>query len=199
MGRRVAAVAVMALLALWGSSAVASLRYDRAVRMATHNGRLYNFETWDAKIIWHATFFTDRFRRAFERRHIEVNHLDPEEANPFVAEQEHRQSQGWDVIVSSYTKKDYRTFSLSHDSFWKAKLTTSSGETVAPREIESIPVTPYAKAMYPHLTRWSKLYRVTFPKVDLGREFSMTIQSVVGGSTLSWREGEKEKSERRRR
>lgn len=188
MGRRLAAVVLtIALLAAAGTAAAAEKTYRSALRQVTHNGRLFSFETWDAKIIWHATFFSGAFREAFVRRHVAVNHLDDVEAALFAADQEQEQARGWEFFLTFYTKKEYKKFSTDYDSFWKVFLTTASGEIVKPESIDPIPITPYVQVMTPHVNRWTKAYRVTFPKVPLGDAFSLTINSVVGESTLTWK------------
>lgn len=187
MGRRLAAAVLMiAFIAVSGVAAAAIPTYRSALRQATHNARLFSLETFDAKIIWHATFFSDAFRQAFIRRHIAVNHLDDAEAALFTADQEREQTIGWEFFITFYTKKEYKKFTMDYDSFWKIHLTTTSGDIVEPEAIDSIPITPYVQVMTPHVNRWSKAYRVTFPKVPLGDIFSLTIQSVVGESTLKW-------------
>lgn len=186
MGRCLATFVAMLAITAFAVTSQANLSYRGALRLATHNGRLFNFETWDAKIIWHATFFSDEFRHAFETKHVEVNHLDENDAAQFILDQEYKQKRGWDFIVSFYTKKDYKKFSTDHDSFWKIYLTTESGEVIKPDVIDPIPITPYETVMFSHLNRWSKLYRVTFPKVELGSKFYLTISSVVGESNLRW-------------
>ena len=161
--------------------------YRAELTRASHNGRLFSFETWDAKLIWHATFFSDRFRQSYDEEYAGVNHMDEAEAAQFFASEERRQANGWDFFISFYTKKDYKKFSTDSDTFWSIRLTTASGEVVKATEIEAIPVSPYQLVMFRHLNRWSKAYRVTFPKVDLGDEFTVTIESVVGESSLKWK------------
>lgn len=185
MGKRFTACVVLATLLVLSVPALAAYRAE--LRLASHNGRLFNFETWDAEIIWHATFFSDNFRRAFKERHISINHLDDAEADSFLADEARRQARGWDFFIVMYAKKEYKPFTIETDSFWKMRLTTSSGEIVKPESVDAIPNSPYVKAMYSHLNRWSKCYRVTFPKVDLGDSFELTMESVVGASTLKWR------------
>lgn len=185
MGKRFAAVLIVASVTLISQIAAAGYGFDLA--KATHNGRIFNFETWDANLIWHATFFSDDYRRAFEKQYIEKNHMDALESAQFIGVEERKQAKGWEFFISFYTKKDYKTFTMESDSFWTIHLTTAGGESVAPNEIESIPITPYERVMYPHLNRWSRAYRVTFPKVELGDEFALTIESVVGKSTVEWK------------
>lgn len=190
MGKRFTAVLIISVVLLTSQAATAGYGFNLA--KATRSSRLFNFETLDANLIWHATFFSENFRRVYEERYIERNHMNALEAAKFVGAEERRQSAGWEFFISFYTKKDYKKFTMEPDSFWKIHLTTADGEVVRPEEIEAIPVTPYEKVMFSHLNRWSKAYRVTFPKVSLGDEFALTIESVIGKSTVKWKDwGEK--------
>ncbi|MFH0800720.1 MAG: hypothetical protein V2A66_11165 [Pseudomonadota bacterium] len=185
MGRRIAACVLMALACLMASAAHAS--YQGTLASVTHRGQLYNANSWDAEVIWYGSFFDQGFRDAYIQRATEVNHLDPDEADSFEAEQERRQANGWDFFIVMYTKKDFKKFSLESDTFWKAILTTEEGDVAKAVEVETIQITPFHKVLYPHFNRWSRAYRVTFPKVALGGKFAVTLQSVVGESTLKWR------------
>lgn len=195
MGKRVAAVLIIAISLLTPSYAGAGYYLDLA--KATRSSRLFNLETLDANLIWHATFFSDNYRRAFEERYAEKNHMNALEAAQFIGGEERKQAKGWEFFISFYTKKDYKKFTMEADSFWKIHLTTASGEMVGPEEVEAIPITPYEKVMHPQLTRWSKAYRVTFPKVELGDEFSLSIESVIGKSTVEWKDWSEKKAKRR--
>lgn len=184
MGKYFISTFVLVCLLLFVSPTYAGYRTD--VMRATKSGRIFNFETWDAKIIWHATFFNDGFRSVYDAEHIDINHLTPIEAELFLTQENLRQSRGWDFFVSFYTKKDYKNFTNSEDSFWKIRLIKEDGEEIKPDAIDEIPIKPYELAMYPHLNRWTKGYRVTFPKIDLGDKFKLSIMSVVGKSDLLW-------------
>ena len=165
----------------------AAPNYKREMKRATRRGQLYNVQTWDAKIIWYATFFNDQFRREFAKKHATVHHMGPLESAQWMADQHFIHNRQWDFVVIIYTKKEFKRLSMDPDSFWEIFLTTGSGETVHPNAIEQIPVSPYEKIMYQHINRWSKLYRVAFPKVDLGDKIELTLQSVVGQSTVEWK------------
>lgn len=184
MGRRLVAICLTALLLFAVSAAEAS--YRGTLSSVTHRSQLYNLDTFDAEIVWYGTFFDDGFRRAFIDKSIKINYMDPNDAAVFTAEQELKQSRGWDFFIVMYTKKDYRKFSLDPDTIWKAELTTESGEKVKPIEVEQVPITPYLKVVYPHFNRWSKAYLISFPKVELGNHFWVTLMSVVGESTTKW-------------
>jgi hypothetical protein len=185
MGKRLIAIATVLCVTLTAGKAFAV--YSGDLRRATKSARIYSPETMEAKLIWHATFFSNEFRRSFERKHVKIHHMGALEAARFVQEEEYRQGRGWDFFIGFYTKDDYKKFSNEPDTFWRIQLKTANGEVVAPTSIEMIPVGPYERIMYPYLNRWSKGYRVTFPKVVLGRRFSVTLMSIVGQSTLTWK------------
>ncbi|MBI4125971.1 MAG: hypothetical protein HY465_00605 [Deltaproteobacteria bacterium] len=181
----VSVIILTVLLAFVPASEAASYRGE--LRKVTERGRIYTAENFDAKLIWRASLFTDTYRHAHEQRHIEVNHLGPIEAARWVAEAEKRQAETWEFFVALYAHDEAKEFSLQPDSFWKVILTTSQGEELRPTSIEMIPVSPYISVMYPYVDRWSRTYRVVFPKTDLGGRTKLTLQSVLGTSTLSWR------------
>jgi len=158
------------------------------LRRVTHRGQTFDVETWDARVIWFATFFDDGFRRSFDEKHIKINHLDPAESEKWLEDERYRQNKQWEFFISLYTKKDYKKFSMDPDSFWKIYLTTENGEVVRPISIEQVPVTPYERIMFRRINRWSKTYRVAFPKVELGKNIQVTLQSVVGQSYIEWRD-----------
>ena len=187
MGRRLVAGILAFAVVVGASAASAGWSYNRAFSKASKSGKLYDPGTWEARLIWYATFFDDDFRQAFEKRHLQITHISGESADAFHEEQLRRQEAGWTFFVTMYTKEPYKKFTAFDDSFWKIKLTTGTGETVEPVAVENFPVDPYAITMFRFVDRWSKIYRVIFPKVPLGDHIELTLSSVVGESTLSWK------------
>lgn len=161
--------------------------YRLELKKATEKGQLYDGTTWDAKVIWHATFFGDSFRAAFAKKHAKIHHMGPVESARWLGEQGNLQEKSWEFIVSLYTKKDYKEFSMYPDSFWEIYLTTADGEIIHPESIEQVPDSPYERLMFPHIDRWAKIYRVAFSKESLGKNISLTLQSIMGKSTLKWK------------
>jgi len=185
--RSIANAVLISIVLLYSVSAFAAKETYRAqLRLATHRGQAYDANTWDAKVIWYATFVNDVFRRAFAKKYAEVNHMGPLEAAQWMEDQQSLQQRQWNVFISMFTKKDYKKFSLDSDTFWEIYMTTANSEAVWPTSIEQVPITPLVQVLYPHINRWSKLYMVTFPKVPVGEELSLTLQSVVGESQLKW-------------
>lgn len=182
--RVVVIAVVVAVIGIVGHAEARSYRAE--LRHVTERGSLYDGTTLDAKLLWQATLVTDDFRHARESRHVEINHLGAIEAARWIADEEAKQTEGWEFFITFYSKSDYQLFTGNKDSFWQARLKTTTGEEAEPTSVEMVPVTPYARVLYPHFTRWSRAYRVIFPKVDLGQRPTLTLQSVVGSSTLKW-------------
>ncbi|MFH1654186.1 MAG: hypothetical protein ABIE74_09045 [Pseudomonadota bacterium] len=169
------------------SQAAEAKSYKTKLRSVTKSSELYDLQTWDAKILWHSTIFTGDFRDAYDKEYIKLNYLAGEEKQRWLAKQLDQQKHLWEVLVSFYTKRDYKQFSLGADTFWKIFLTGASGEMIVPITIEEVPVTPLIKVMFPHVSRWSKVYRVLFSKVDLGAKPVLTMRSVVGETKVKWK------------
>lgn len=160
--------------------------YRSVLNKWTHSTQMYSVKDLQAKIIWHATFFSPDFRRARAKRHIEKKYLGPVESARYLAAEERKQSEVHEFFVALYARKPYRHITSGEDSFWEMVLTTASGEVVEPSLVEAVGVHPYEEVLFPYLNRWSKGYRVVFPKADLGDSFSLTLRSVIGESTLKW-------------
>lgn len=161
--------------------------YRSELGRVTKHGHLYEVTTMDAKLLWHATLVTDSFRRARSQKYIELNHLDSLTAARWMAREEERQAESWEVIVTMYSKAEYEQFTTGSNSFWKIVLRTAAGEEVMPLAVEMIPTAPLERRLYPHLNRWARAYQVVFPKVELGNRAVLALQSVVGSSTLRWK------------
>lgn len=161
--------------------------YTSHLHKVTKEGKIYNFEAWDADLIWHASFFSDAFRKAQAEKHAKIKYLTPMEKEQWLEEQEKIQAESWDFFVSVYTKKAYKQISEGENTFWEFVLVTDDGKKITPSSVEMVPLSPYYQVLYPYIDRWSMLYRLRFPKVELGKSFTLTSRSVVGKSSLKWK------------
>lgn len=184
--KRTAIFAMAFVIALIAAKAFGEASYKSELRTATREEALYDLYTGNAKILLKATLFTDDFRHAFAQKHAEVHYLSPEATAAVIAEQEQLQQREWEFFISMFTPKDYRKFSLGSDTFWSTYLVTADGESIAPVSIKEMKATPYWHVMFPYITKWSRIYRVVFPKVSLGNKATLTMQSVVGYTTITW-------------
>lgn len=160
--------------------------YFSALRSATESKEWFSADDLKANVVWNATYFSDKFRKAFIQEHIKRTYLDEREATLFTKEQEDDHAKYTEFFFGLYAKKPYRELSLSPASFWELILTTENGEVLKPVAIEVIKPTPYDQVMFPYLDRWSKGYRVKFPKVDQGDSFTLTLRSVIGQVSQKW-------------
>ncbi|MBI4124672.1 MAG: hypothetical protein HY609_07015 [Deltaproteobacteria bacterium] len=160
--------------------------YRSVLNKWTKSKQMYAVTDVHAKAIWHATYFSPEFRRAKAERHTKKKYLEPVEAAQYIAAEEKKQAEAHEFFVGIYTRKPYRHITSGSDSFWEMVLTTEAGEVLSPTLVEPVGVHPYEEVMYPYLNRWSKGYRVVFPKAPLGDSFRLTLRSVVGKSTLKW-------------
>jgi hypothetical protein len=187
MNRKHLVQAVLFLAVFFMTGEVLAATYRSELRKVTERDRIYNFDNFDARLIWHATFFSDDFRQAYIKKHAKINHLNDEDAEVFAAKQNWRQENNWDFFIGVYAQSDYKKITSGKDSFWNIYLITESGEKIAPSSVEPIPISPYERMMFSYLNRWAKGYRISFPKIELGKKFQLFLYSVVGDSTLKWK------------
>ena len=168
------------------SLSVHATTYRGTLRKVTHLRELYNATTMQAKVVWHATYFSPKFQQAFLKKHIHRKYLNPEEAAEFTAHEERRWAASEEFFVSLYAPKAYANFTKGSDSFWEIILVTQDGKEHKATFVEYLESTPYEKVMFPYLDLWSKAYRVLFPKVNLHDDFKLVLRSVVGKSEMKW-------------
>ncbi|MDP2600115.1 MAG: hypothetical protein Q8P84_05195 [Deltaproteobacteria bacterium] len=161
-------------------------KYLGSLREWTRHKQWYSPKTMQAEMLWHATYFSPDFRRMYTKEIIKRKYMDPVEAAQFVAQQEREQAASDAFFIGLYTIKAYREFSMGEESFWEAVLIPESGEEIKAIGVEKIDVKPLEKILFPYLGRWSKGYRVRFPKVDAGQTFTLVLRSVIGTTELKW-------------
>lgn len=160
--------------------------YGSARRHWTESGRIYTATSLNSVLLWSATYFSPKFRHAFEKQHVKIESLAPAEADRFIAAQEVQQGKANEFFIGIFTQQETQEFSTDMSTFWKAELTAGDGTVLKPTAIEMVPIGPYERKMFPYLNRWNKAYRVFFPNADLGEKFSLTLKSIEGSSTLRW-------------
>lgn len=163
---------VMAMVVI-GASGTAHATYKLKYNKWTRHAESFNIETARAHIIWYATYFSDDYIKARAKKSVKIG------IEPY-------QPIGNEFVIQMYTPADSSLFTLSEGTFWKVWVTTKDGERIDPVMIQPLPTTPRERILYPKVDRWSKLYLVRFPDVDLGKDWSLTMKSVIAESTLNW-------------
>lgn len=182
--RNICKLAVLFLL--FCASPAAAKSYRSVLNTWTKHREYFSATTLRPKIIWNATFFSPEYRRAHNTKHLKIKYLKGAEAAAYVAREEGRQAAGYEFFIALYAPKPYRHFTAEKDSFWEAVLTTADGRMLKPVTVEMRVITPLEEVMYPYVNRWMQGYRVVFPKEDLGKEFTLTLRSVIGQTHLEW-------------
>lgn len=160
--------------------------YRGHLRKATKHKQLYSIGDAKVKILWHGTYFSPDFRKAYVMEFSKRKFLDRWQVDLLIEEHKRRSLNGHEFFVEMYTPKDYKQFSMGKESFWQAVVTTQSGEILKPISINTIDVTPFEKEMFPYLDRWSHAYLVVFPKEELGKKFTLTLRSAIGQTHLKF-------------
>ncbi|MDO8526429.1 MAG: hypothetical protein Q7T03_01935 [Deltaproteobacteria bacterium] len=175
------------VILLFGFAGTSYAKSYRSIqRKWTNHKEWFSAIDMSVAMLWHATYFSPEYRRAYEQEYIQRHYLDPVASARFIAEQEKDQAGTDEFFIGLYTRKSYKEFSLGKESFWQIVLVTDNGEEVQPIRIDLVPLTPWESILYPYLTRWSYGYRVVFPKANTGKKFTLILRSVLGATDLEW-------------
>ena len=100
------------------------------------------------------------------------------------------------LVAATTADIQYNNFSES-DTIWEIRLINKNMKKFTPLDIEQIVnVTPELKFLYPQITKFSRVYRISFPKTDsktgnniLNNDdplFSVKVVSALGKVNLTW-------------
>lgn len=157
--------------------------YRSVYSMWTKSDRSYELNTLEANLIWTAMMLTNEMLDA-QVKYLEKKHIRDEIG---LLKREEELSNSIAFAVDLYSVESLRGFSTNQDSTWKIYLIGANGEETPPINIQPITVTATHRALYPDMTKWSKLFLVEFPKIDLGKKPELTIRSIAAESTLKWK------------
>lgn len=160
--------------------------YKSTFKEYTRHKELYSFQTMKVAILVNATFFSPEFRDAHTRQHIKKKHLEGSDATEFAMKEARRQETTNEFFVAMYAPKPYKDFSTGKETFWDTVITTKDGREIKPISIEMFDSNAYTEVMFPYVNRWTKTYRVIFPKEDLGKSFTLSMRSPIGDTHLKW-------------
>lgn len=177
----------IAFFVIFFSLNAGAANYAKELSRYTDSGRVFNVKDFSAAMIIHATYFSPKFRGAYIEKVAKLRHLDPVKSAKFAEEVESRSAESTEFFVGLYCKRKMCRFDTSENTFWEMTLKTSSGSVLEPKSIEKLEVTPIEEKLFSFIDRWTEVYRVTFPKADLGDEFELNMYSVIGETTLEYK------------
>lgn len=157
--------------------------YKKIYNKWTRSDKSYSLETLEPELIWRAIMISGELIDA------QIKFLDEKGIHDDIGllKEKEEFSSSIAFAVDLYSAEGLRGFSMDPNSVWKIYLTGASGEEISPLNIKPITITPTIRALYPDMTKWSKLFLVEFPKIDLGKGPELTIRSVVAESTVKWK------------
>lgn len=164
----------------WGRS------YRSVLKAWTHQARAYTFDNLEMRVSWHATYLSPEFREARRNKLAEMQEWSDEEQNRFLQEDEVDLRKYDDFLVVLYAGSSAWPELGKETGKWRFAL-QQQGKIVRAVSIERVPITEAERTLYPYLDKWSKAYRIRFPKtIQEGNPFELKMQGIPYRSQLTW-------------
>ncbi|HSA59474.1 MAG TPA: hypothetical protein VLJ37_07295 [bacterium] len=181
------AVITAVILLIAAAQAAAKESYPSALKEWTRTGKVYVWDNMEARLIWNATYLSPDFRAARREKLDALLEWTDAELMTQVRE-DAEESADYDVFfLSIYAGSAAAPEVGKDDGLWRVFLDTK-GATIAPVQMERLPVTQVEKVLYPHLDKWSRAYYVRFPKtLHPGDAFTLRMAGVPAKSQLVWK------------
>lgn len=178
---------IAALVLLAAVPAAAKESYSSALKEWTRTGKVYVWDNMEARLIWNATYLSPDFREARREKLDALLEWTDAELMKQVRD-DAEESAEYDVFfLSVYAGSSAAPEVGKDDGLWRVFLDTKHA-SVAPLQMERLPVTQVEKALYPHLDKWSRAYYVRFPKTLLpGDAFTLRMAGIPAKSQLVWK------------
>jgi len=162
--------------------------YKSVLKEWTRNDEAYNWNNFEARLVWSATYLSDTFRRAKVDKYAQIYELDQAERASLLRKEE-VDSQKYDTFfVAIYAgSREYPDIGKNR-SLWKLVLKTPDHKSVPPTVWEEVPGNQVNRALYPYIDRWSRTFLVKFPKVITGdtEQAQLKMVGVPANSSLTW-------------
>lgn len=173
-------------------SAIAKEGYSSLLKKWTRQKAVYTWDNLEANVIWHATYFSEDFRKARLDRLANLYEWSSAEANTHEREDEkegHRQ----DVFFMSIYAGSSKWSEFGKDTgSWRFVLEAEGeSEGRGPVEavgLEKVVVTGTERKLFPYTDRWSEGYLLRFPKtLRPGEPFHLRMAGIPAKSELVWK------------
>lgn len=166
------------------AAACSPVPYKSSYKAWTKGDRVYSADTFEAKLIWRATYLSPEFKeRAREQIDVwkktniflppYVSYLNTDEEGVF--------------LVSVYTPRGYPAINASPDDFWDLSLDMQDGRVFKPTSIRVIEPTPREARLFPYINRWSTFYEIKFPVTGVEKPFTLALRSAGATSLMKWK------------
>jgi hypothetical protein len=162
--------------------------YKQILKEWTRDDEAYSWGEIEARLVWHATYFSPDFREAKVERYAKLYQLKEGEVERLRAE-EMADSEKFDsFFVAIYAGSRIYPDIGKDRSLWKLVLETSEGDSIQPAMWEEIPKNQVTRTLFPYIDRWSRLFEVKFPKSikPSTARAQLKMVGVPANSTLEW-------------
>ncbi len=169
------------------SAIVPASDYRPLLKKWTRSDHVYVWDNLEARVIWHATYFSDEFRKA---RLDQLSRL--HEWNDRTRQrkeiEDRKESQKEDLFFLGVYSGSSEWAEIGKDTGnWKIVLVSPQG-TVESDRFERVPITQIERTLYPFLDKWSQAFIVSFPKTIQGDEpFTLRMTGIPAKSELVWK------------
>ena len=176
----------LAVLLLVSASAGAE-SYRSVLKDWTRKGRDYTVDNLEMRLSWQATYLSGEFRSVRRERMSRLLEWSEEEAARQRLQDE-REAQAYDeFIVGIYAGSNAYPEIGKETGEWRIALAVGEA-TVRPVLFERVRINEVDQQLYPHLTRWSKAFRIRFPKtIQPGSPFALKMMGIPARSELVWK------------
>lgn len=185
--RKCRVYAISILLVLFSLSAGAAPRYRSVLNQWTRSDKVYVMENIEARVIWHATYFSREYRKA---RLDQISRLSDWTMAEYQRSLEEDRAEGekYDVFfVSVYAGSSQFPEIGKDEGRWRIVLDVEGEGEVPSISFERIRVTQLERTIYPYIDKWSNAYLVKFPKmIREGKPFQLRMGGIPAKSKLAW-------------
>lgn len=143
----------------------------------------------DTILIADVFYYDQRIKQDFIQTALTKEWIDAGQAEKMMAESKLNEPKEVEFLAGVYTgDKRWNDFE-KENSMWKVALQTPDGGWIAPASIEKLKLEKMRDAyLFPFLTEWKFIYRITFPKKELAgaANYKLRFTSLVGEAAFAW-------------
>lgn len=164
-------------------------KYHHALQAQTKYQRLYGLDK--ALYETYVTYVTQELAESYIEEYAKIYGLNDVKKQAMIDEARLNQSKYDEFMVAHYASEGDNITLTNQDPsrvVWKFYLLTSDDNNglIEATEINNVALGTQRKYFYPHLTDWSKLYRIRFPKNSL-TEKKLVMKGPVRELKFEWK------------
>lgn len=185
---KIMGVLVLGVLCLAPMGLQAERSYQSILKDWTQDDEAYSWENLEARLVWHATYLSPDVMDA-QWKYLEQKLKGQELYQEQLRLNGNTPTGTSDVFVSAiYVGSRSDAFVGKNPSLWNIVLETSEGEVYKASAMEELPRNELTKLLFPYIDRWSRIYKLTFPKVIRASTewVQLKMVGIPADSTLEW-------------